>query len=192
MTHMEESWGGCCRVGVAGGCWGRQWSLRLGWGGDQAGAWWLGRVGVPGPHHSGQRTGQGCGGCFSLAGTVGAQAPSPTPWPVCSVDGAPILAGGFLTTVPPGKFNNLLLMTTSPHPRGWSPRLWQVGSLHAPPGSAGAAAKKLSWACPREFLLNQVGPRGGRAPDSTAPRPQTPGSPAPPDRDRRVDSPVLS
>ena len=87
MTRMEESWGGCCRVGVAGGCWGRQWSLRLGWGGDQAGAWWLGRVGVPGPHHSGQRTGQGCGGCFSLAGTVGAQAPSPTPWPVCSVDG---------------------------------------------------------------------------------------------------------
>ena len=26
---------------------------------------------------------------------------------------SPILAGGFLTTVPPGKFNNLLLMTTA-------------------------------------------------------------------------------
>ena len=27
------------------------------------------------------------GGCLSLAGTVGARAPSPTPWPVRSVDG---------------------------------------------------------------------------------------------------------
>ena len=45
----------------------------------------------PGPIHSAQRTGQGfvCvgGGCLSLAGTAGARAPSPTTWPVLSVDG---------------------------------------------------------------------------------------------------------
>ena len=77
---------------LQGGCCGRLLEEAVvpeaGVAGDQAGAWWLGRVGVPGPHPLGAEDWSGLwGGCLSLAGTVGARAPSPTPWPVRSVDG---------------------------------------------------------------------------------------------------------